>query len=60
MNYRTAVRTRFFAEDASTFQSIGLLINVEPVGKTAVTRDMPAWRKRKGFVEQIKTDWAHK
>jgi hypothetical protein len=58
MNYRTAMRTRFFAEDSSTFQSFRLLINVEPVEETAVTRDMPAWRKRKGFVKQIKTDWA--
>jgi hypothetical protein len=59
MNYRTAMWTRFFAEDASAFRSIRLLVGVEPVDKAAVTRDVPAWRKCKGFVEQVKTDWAH-
>jgi len=59
MNYCTAMRTPFFAKGDSTFRSIRLLIGVEPVDKTTVTRDVPARRKRKGFVEQIKTDWAH-
>jgi hypothetical protein len=60
VDYCTAMRTSFFAENASIFQSIRLLINVEPVDETAVTRDMPTWGKRKGSVEQIETDLAHK
>jgi len=60
MNYCAAMRTCFFSENASTFQSIRLLINVEPVDETAVTSDMSAWGERKGFMEQIETDLAHK
>jgi hypothetical protein len=33
---------------------------VEPVDKTAVTRDMATGGERKGLVKQIKTDLAYK
>ena len=54
------MRTSFFAENASTFESVRLLVDIEPADETAVTRDMPAWGKRKGFVEQIETDLTQK
>jgi hypothetical protein len=54
------VRARLLAEDTPTLGVTGSLINGEPIDKTAVARDMPAWRERKRFVKQVETDLAHK